>query len=356
MSSSASSGGILSELYNFEIPQISDEIGLARKILESTATSSELSLTNENLHLNPYQAALKFKLPRFQAGEWFNYSNAVAKSQLDARFKDLLDSINFDLELMKKLFAQKQQVEESREISLFLIGSYNKISSFTQLISESKGIKAVGTDKTLIWTAFCDDPYNQNQLNNEYHEYNKYRSFGKSAWLVGMDNTGILSIDNYNWFLQLYSKNDLNKKAFSYYTGFNTIEPDYSRERFLDDYKGVMISYATVKTGGVSMFLLLWPLNGYSSGILGLIAFLYERVTYIRRNDKGDDDPAIYVYGIHKKEHKNDVMDLIFNLNNFEKVISSFSEAGAKGFNEFFNEHAYKMRKHMKNLKKRWLN
>lgn len=307
--------------------------------------------TQDGKHVNPHLLAQSLNLQRYQEGEWYNFSKQVSDKNFvdyDKTKEDIFSSI-------KTLFARNEG-----DANLFMIGPYHKIAVYVSNLSDEKGERILGKDRNgvgrkLFWTAFCPDPYLQEEISDEYPEYDKYKNFPNSRWLCDPNGNNKLNVNSLAWLIK-YSARQPSLSKFSYYMGTERIQPDYSKERFLEDYIGILSAYTMIEANGNSMFTLIWPVNSYAAGVLGILSLFYENLKFRREVDAPLDHPTIEVYGMNKKTLSPEIIEVIYDIRNFDSLVLYYNEAGSQAFLPFFQKEFPRIEAYLKTLETKFKN
>lgn len=304
-----------------------------------------LLIPRDGIHISPLFISSMMQIPRYQAGEFYNFSSKHHDEVIIGKYINKLSNL-------KIMF---DRIENKDDNNLFFLGDYETIKFYISEVSDEKGEAILGKGKSLNWLAMCPNPYLKEELSDEYPEYDLYRNYPNSRWLESPNGDNSLSVQNLKWIYELTTNKVTIKQAFGFYTGNGRLEPDYSRGRFFDDYIGIMITFLINKENGNGCFSLLWPVNDYALGIIGLIGILYQEVRYKKNVRTGPDDPNIFVYGFGKKNIEFSELNVLLNPNNFDDLMSILRKTYEKSFNDFFDKQKPLIDHRMGELKRRWL-
>lgn len=280
-----------------------------------------MSIPREPDHLNPFRLYLLAEIPRFQPGEFFKFSSQYHDKLIVRTRKD------FSTTLMN-LFSM---IAHKSDKSIFMVGPYSKVKTYVSELSDEKGEKVLGVGHKLDWLALTPNPYLVSELSDEFPEYDKYREFPNSRWLEAPNGDNTLTQETLLWLIEI-SHNDKFRRDHSFYLGTERLQPDYSRERFLEDYRGILAAIFMVNPGGYSLFEVLWPVNDYALGLIGLIGLFYDQVITRKQINLGPDNPLIVVYASGRKPFDPALASVLANPKNFESILTSTASLYNKQF------------------------
>lgn len=283
-----------------------------------------LSIPREKEHLNPFYLYLLAEIPRFQAGEFFKFSSEYHENIIKKTRQDPSTPL-------KNLFSL---ISEKKNRDIFMVGPFSKVSTYISEVSDEKGAKVLGENYRLEWLALCPNPYLGASITDEFPQYDGYREFPKSRWLETPTGDNSLTEDTLRW-IEKASQNDKLRREVSFYLGNDRLQPDYSRERFLEDYRGILVSIMMTEQDGFSLFELLWPVNDYASGLIGLVSLFYQSVYYRKQVDVAPDNPLLLIFGFQRRAYSAELMSVLMDPANFERVISLTRTLHSKHFTPY---------------------
>lgn len=329
------------ELVNLSPSHILNIKEILKDLNSDVKDEKYLSLPREIEHLNPLLMYLRLKVPRFQAGEFYNFSLRMHANTIKNEYSE------DDLSTIKTLF---NFVVEKNDNRLFMIGPYSNVAFYTSQISDEKGKIVLGSNYSLAWEALCPNPYTGEILTDEFPEFDLYRDYPECRWLENpMSETGI-DFSSLQW-IRIYSQQPKKKSPFVAYLGTERPQPDYSRERFLENYIGILIAYLMNLEFGFGMFEIVWPVNDYAYGLIGLIGVLYSEVKFTKPSNTPEDHPTIIVYGLRKKELDEEDLKIILDINNFDAIITKVRKSYVDSFASFLESQKSGITKRLNQLK-----
>ena len=318
--------------------------------LEAAEESQNIHKTSghTSIHVNPYFDAVQLKLPRFNARDFYIFANIGKNTSFRQSmvFKSKTDIPAYHEDVLRTL---AQSLPGSPTLHYFLVGVYPEIIKYAKVLDGDDGIAPANT--IINWLGFCRDPYTLHEMSNIYSDYDSFQSYGSGKWIVGPADDGVLTWDSLNWSIEDAVS---NPNQISIYGGSEFLEPDYSVERFEQDYLGIMTCFVRTIVGGSSAFFLLWPVNGTSSALYGLLSLLFQEFRISKDIKKSPIDPGVILFANKRREVNSDLVKHLCRRDRFMKNLSFFEHAADGAFHEYFEKIRPSYNKHYQEISQQW--